>query len=140
MWEYNYKDEVDIGELVGQTVIAVWVDEHKEQIFFIADKRGETILGTYNRPGKTNLYAMSHAQNCCENVTVEDIDNDLNKMIGATIVSAEEVSEPIEDDEYGHKTWTFYKLATDKGDYFTIRWLGESNGYYSEDAQFFKLA
>ena len=134
---YDYRNEVKIGELVGQTVAAVWMNEDKDEIFFVTAPKVDAY---YVSTETINLYVMAHDQDCCESVTVEDIDNDLNKMIGATIVSAEEASEPKEDDEYGHRTWTFYKLATDKGDYFTIRWLGESNGYYSEDAQFFKLA
>ena len=37
-------------------------------------------------------------------------------------------------------TWTFYKIETNKGGLW-VRWLGESNEYYSEEVNvtFFQL-
>jgi hypothetical protein len=47
---------------------------------------------------------------------------------------AEAVSQEANDvSESG--TWTFYKLSTLWAN-VTIRWLGQSNGYYSEEVYF----
>ena len=83
-------------------------------------------------------YEMFHDYDCCENVYIEDICGDINNLIGSKIIMAEEVTNrdlpPLNkyDESY---TWTFYKFATVKG-YVTMRWYGESNGYYSERVDF----
>jgi hypothetical protein len=84
-------------------------------------------------------YNMFHVQDCCESVRVEEIIGDLEDVTGVEILLAEEVREADgPEPEYAdHYTWTFYKLASLKG-YATIRWLGESNGYYSESVDFVK--
>ena len=81
---------------------------------------------------KTNYVRFQHHQDCCESVYIEDICGDLDDLVGAPLVEAEEVSdyegEAAGDESY---TWTFYKFATRKG-FVTVRWYGSSNGYYSE--------
>ena len=84
------------------------------------------------------VYQLYHSQDCCENVTIEDINGNLDDLVGANIGLAEEAisynkNPPgVPSQEYQDSfTWTFYKLATVKG-YVTIRWYCEANGYYSK--------
>lgn len=92
-------------------------------------------------------YELYHEQDCCENVELEEIVGDLrdslhSKILGASIVtnpdcsSEEEYDEEYDDEDYDYYdysyTWTFYNIKTRK-EYVTLRWYGESNGYYSEE-------
>ena len=83
----------------------------------------------------TERFVFFHSQDCCESVDINDIVGDLEDLAGEPLLLAEEVSgeTPVDFNEMDHEsvTWTFYKFATRKG-YVDVRWLGESNGYYSE--------
>ena len=83
-------------------------------------------------------FMFAHQQDCCETVEINDIVGDLQDLVGEPLLLAEEVSGATEPDEehYDSYTYTFYKFATRKG-YVDVRWLGESNGYYSEGVDLF---
>ena len=84
---------------------------------------------------KNKVYLQCHLQECSEGVGIEDICGDINDIISSPILMAEE-SISIGNQGEDHCTWTFYKLATNKGA-ITIRWAGCSNGYYSESVEFY---
>lgn len=81
-------------------------------------------------------FKFVHHQDCCECVEIEDVIGDLQDLVGEPLLLAEESTgdTPVDhkfDYEPDSYTWTFYKFATRKG-YVDVRWLGQSNGYYSE--------
>ena len=83
------------------------------------------------------IYIFYHEYSCCERVYLTQVDGISDKIIGSRIVMAEEVVDA-KDTEYGHITWTFYKIGTNKG-MIDFRWCGESNGYYSETVDLVKI-
>lgn len=85
-------------------------------------------------------YELCHKQDCCEEVYIESIVGDVLDLIGNPLLIAEAVNNdrPIGCEEYLNSSWTFYKLATVKG-YVDIRWVGSSNGCYSEEAGLYKM-
>lgn len=120
----------EIKKLIGKT-------------FDEVTQTGRTSIEFRNN-GSTEV-VMYHEQECCECVLIEDVTGDLEDLVGTPIVVAEErlsctrVAKCIKcRANYGCEgrryTWTFYELRTIKGS-VTIRWLGESNGYYGEEVQ-----
>lgn len=113
---------VNFKELEGKEFYKIEVIEESEIRFYLSDKV---------------YYAMEHTHDCCESVTIDDICGDLTSITNCIILEArEETSEenpegvvvPEFQDSF---TWTFYIIRTMLGT-VTIRWYGESNGYYSE--------
>lgn len=116
---------VKFSDLVGKVLVSA-VNIDNEKIVFTTNTN--------------EVYVMLHEQDCCESVYVESIVGDLEDLINTPIIIAEESSNSPdrEDEDDDTCTWTFYKIDTVKGG-VTIRWLGTSNGYYSESVSFFKL-
>jgi hypothetical protein len=85
------------------------------------------------------VFRMLHHQDCCESVYLEEFIGEVDDLRGAMVIKAECVSECKDygEDDWGCNsgTYTFYKIQTTKG-FVTLRWLGESNGYYSERVSF----
>lgn len=113
----------NISELVGKTF---------QNVYTI----GEDALVFENNQEKFIFY---HWQDCCEHVNIEDITGDLSDLVNTPILLAEERTSddpPKEEWDESYK-WTFYEFRTIRGS-VTVRWYGESNGYYSTSVDFRK--
>ena len=83
-------------------------------------------------------FGMSHRQDCCEYVAVHSVVGELQNIIDSPVLSALEIEGDPAGVEYSGSeshTFTTFRITTAKGT-VEIRWLGESNGYYSENVSF----
>lgn len=117
---------MNIEQLIGKTFDSV-------------EQSGDELVFRSNS-GKS--YKFYHIQDCCESVQIEDVCGNLADLVGVPILQAEENSsdesldgKPTSDESF---TWTFYRFATIKGS-VVVRWLGTSNGYYSESVDFTEI-
>ena len=115
---FDWKASAKIADMVGK-------------VFTSVKATGDTMVFE----NATDRYVFFHSQDCCESVRINDSVGDLSDLENEVLMVAEEVSgeTPSDFEEEYHEsvTWTFYKFATRRG-YVDVRWLGESNGYYSE--------
>jgi len=113
-----------MAHMLGKTFVQVTGSVGSDEMLF------ETANG--------ERFMFAHQQDCCESVDINDIVGDLQDLVGEPMLIAEEVKGATEPDaeHYESYTYTFYKFATRKG-YVDVRWLGESNGYYSESVDLF---
>ena len=122
---------IDFSILKGLTITSIEdLEEDSELVVF--------------KTSEGRRFEMYHSQDCCESVSIEDVCGDVNDLLNSPILLAEEETsdeDPIDVDKEYHDhlyCWTFYKLSTFKGD-VTIRWYGESNGYYSVGVNFIEI-
>ena len=122
---------IDFSILKGLTITSIEdLEEYSELVVF--------------KTSEGRRFEMYHSQDCCERVSIEDVCGDVNDLLNSPILLAEEVTseedpEDIQKDYHDDSfCWTFYKLSTIKGD-ITIRWYGESNGYYSVGVNFHEI-
>lgn len=113
---------IRFADMKGQILVDIIVDRQENVIIF--------------KTAQSKEYRLFHDQDCCELVVIEDIVGDLSDILNAPLLIAEErTNKETLKEKDTLSMWTFYELATIKGN-VTIRWHGISNGYYSVGVDF----
>ena len=110
---------VEFSDLVGEVLDAVDID------------RGENQILLTTRSGRKFL--VYHEQDCCESVRIVGQDGSFDELIGKPIVEAKDFAVDTGESESDCDSQTTTTLVFRVDDQTVIsRWIGDSNGYYSE--------
>lgn len=115
--------------LIGKTLEKIDINEFNDEMLFICTDG--------------DAFRAYHMQDCCETVSIYDIKGVITDILGSKIIYATEdtsgdmpddvSSQCISNDSF---TWTTHKFVTENNKTLVVRWLGQSNGYYSESVYF----
>jgi hypothetical protein len=117
----GWNDRRDESDLIGLTVKFIDVGPDSIMITTECDRK----------------FMFYHDQDCCESVGIYDSKGDLKSLVGKRLEYVgrevcdipEDVTYEERDDSY---TWTNLIFRT-TNETVISRWIGESNGYYSEN-------
>ena len=117
----EYRSTTQFEQLQGMTITAVVYKEINESLLIHLN---------------THVLEMIHHQDCCETVYLADVVGSFEDLIGYPLL---EVTESLVEGElkgYESSTASYYNFKTVKAN-VQLRWVGESNGYYSETVECF---
>lgn len=110
--------DIRIDTLVGEVLTHVDIDEEHNQIQLTTESG--------------RIVTLHHVQDCCEYVCIEDTNGDWLALVGKPLVeSSEHVVSDFDGESHESSTETTFTFKVD-GATVINRWIGSSNGYYSE--------
>ena len=111
----EYPPAINIDQIKEMTITAVVYKETNESLRIHLN---------------THVLEMIHHQNCCETVYLADVVGSFEDLIGYPLLEVSESTVDIGNDDTS-STASYYNFNTVKAS-VQLRWVGESNGYYSE--------
>ena len=111
----RYRNSINIEQLTGMAITAVVYKETNESLLIHLN---------------THVLEMLHHQDCCETVYLADVVGSFEDLIGYPLLEVSESIVDIASEDYS-STASYYNFRTVKAS-VQLRWVGESNGYYSE--------
>lgn len=128
---------IDATSLIGETLASV--DYFPEKNRNCRDTSEQFLLTTVSG----RQIAITHIRDCCESVHVESTAGDWTEIIGKVIIDASRRTVVIRgcNDVYeGRDRLEETYIEFDANDATLVqKWIGNSNGYYSTDANLYEI-
>ena len=117
----KYKENLD--DLKGETLTHIDLNEKKDEILLTTESGRQ--------------FRVYHEQDCCEHVRIVGVLGRWNELLNRKVeeVGIDEIEFGSDYDYDGTGTETTLTFRVD-GKTLINRWIGESNGYYSEKVDF----